>query len=76
MALTCATVLIGTANMSYAVSDTAEGIDNVAGSRTGSLDRGANFLRDEVAKSDESYYFWNQATQVAFGLVSSWTIGR
>ncbi|MGN0403378.1 MAG: hypothetical protein ACI4HQ_14135, partial [Acetatifactor sp.] len=72
-----ATLGLGGASIGIAISDIGEGIDNINKSQTGNLDRGHNFLRDDVCGgSDLLYNIIKVGVDIAFGIVSAKAIGN
>ena len=66
-----ATVVLGAVSVGFAASDIGEGVDNIKKSKTGSLDKGYNFIRDEVCGGNETLYnIIKVGVDIAFGIVS------
>ncbi|MCI9072661.1 MAG: hypothetical protein HFH80_07615, partial [Lachnospiraceae bacterium] len=71
-----ATFGLGAASIGIAVSDIGEGVDNINKSQTGNLDRGHNFLRDDLCGGNELLYnVIKTGVDIAFGIVSGKAIG-
>ena len=72
-----ATYALGAASIGIAVSDIGEGVDNVNKAQSGNLDRGHNFLRDDVCRGNELLYnVIKTGVDIAFGIVSGKAIGN
>lgn len=66
-----ATYGLGAASIGIALSDIGEGVDNVIKSQSGNLDKGHNFLRDDVCGGNELLYnIIKVGVDIAFGIVS------
>ena len=61
---------LGAGVTAFAASDIGEGIDNVKKSQTGDLNRGHNFIRDDIIKNDTIYELTKIGLDIAFGAVS------
>ena len=71
-----ATFGLGAASIGIAVSDIGEGVDNINKSQTGNLDRGHNFLRDDLCGGNELLYnVIKVGVDIAFGIVSGKAMG-
>ena len=64
------TIGLGAGVTAFAASDIGEGIDNVKKSQTGDLNRGHNFIRDDIIKNDTIYELTKIGLDIAFGAVS------
>ena len=64
------TIGLGAGVTAFAASDIGEGIDNVKKSQTGDLNRGHNFIRDDIIKNDTIYELAKIGLDIAFGAVS------
>ena len=72
-----ATYALGAASIGIAVSDIGEGVDNINKAQSGNLDRGHNFLRDDVCQGNEILYnVIKTGVDIAFGIVSGKAIGN
>lgn len=72
-----ATYGLGAVSIGIAVSDIGEGIDNVNKAQSGNLDKGHNFLRDDVCGGNELLYnIIKTGVDIAFGIVSGKAIGN
>lgn len=71
-----ATYALGAASIGIAVSDIGEGVDNINKAQSGNLDKGHNFLRDDVCGGNEFLYnVIKIGVDIAFGVVSGKAIG-
>ena len=72
-----ATYGLGAASIGIAVSDIGEGVDNINKAQSGNLDRGHNFLRDDVCQGNDFLYnVIKTGVDIAFGVVSGKAIGN
>ena len=72
-----ATYGLGAVSIGIAVSDIGEGVDNINKAQSGNLDKGHNFLRDDVCQGNELLYnVIKTGVDIAFGIVSGKAIGN
>ncbi len=65
------TVVLGAGVTAFAASDIGEGIDNMEKAQSGDLNRGHNFIRDDLMDgNDQLYKIVGTGLDIAFGVVS------